>query len=468
MLYVFIVNGGCCPICEEVAKKNSGVYKVKMMMPGRNAPPMHPHCRCSTAAHSSRADYDAWLNYLEQGGTTAKWNTLDEKEKLKFAGNGNGSKEPTYEELKQQIDDERKRLSDMSNEDYELDDKIREYERKNKQFSEFEGLKKDELSRKLKVINNELVGLEEINDRWYNRPERGTDEYTAWCEWKRSIDFDSMQSRMYKLLDEKSGIINKLDRWDDYEAWKKWKKENPVDGLNSRKATLADEMAALETKIADMEKQIIGKRMVEGLKKKGVTYREVSKHSKALTADKIISELAGGDLTQGSCASVGLAYCGQKCGLNVLDFRDGDSRNFFSTRGNLKELSKMQGLKTYYKTARSSVTAGNQLLKQTEVGKEYYLVSGRHAAIVRRTDDGKLQYLELQSAYRSGWTDFDGNPRYTLKQRFGETKAFGSLDDESFMIEVDSFKDCKDFQELLGYINTADDKQRKGSYGTIK
>jgi len=125
-------------------------------------------------------------------------------------------------------------------------------------------------------------------------------------------------------------------------------------------------------------------------------------------------------------------------------------------------------LKTHYKTARSSVTAGNQLLKQVEKGKEYYLVSGRHAAIVRKTEDDILQYLELQSATNSGWTNFDGNPRYTLKWRFGETKAFGMLDDESFMIEVDSFKDCEEIQDILGYINTVESEQRKGKNGSIK
>lgn len=81
--YVFIVNGGCCPICEQVAKRNSGVYKVAKMMPGTNAPPMHPNCRCSTAAHSNRADYDAWLDYLSKGGTTEEWNKLQEKPKAK-------------------------------------------------------------------------------------------------------------------------------------------------------------------------------------------------------------------------------------------------------------------------------------------------------------------------------------------------------------------------------------------------
>lgn len=82
--YIFIINHnaskhGCCSFCEEVAKKDTGysekgVYLVKDMMPGENAPPMHPHCRCSVAAWEDDAEYEAWLDHLEQGGTTEEWN----------------------------------------------------------------------------------------------------------------------------------------------------------------------------------------------------------------------------------------------------------------------------------------------------------------------------------------------------------------------------------------------------------
>lgn len=82
--YQFIVNGGCCPICEAVARKNGGVYLVKDMMPGENAPPMHPHCRCGTAAYEDSEEYEAWLDYLAGGGTTDEWNKLSDAEKAKY------------------------------------------------------------------------------------------------------------------------------------------------------------------------------------------------------------------------------------------------------------------------------------------------------------------------------------------------------------------------------------------------
>lgn len=69
--YEFIVNTGCCEICAALNGKH---FKVAKMMPGENAPPMHPHCRCSTAAYSDDAEYEAWLDHLANGGTTAEWN----------------------------------------------------------------------------------------------------------------------------------------------------------------------------------------------------------------------------------------------------------------------------------------------------------------------------------------------------------------------------------------------------------
>lgn len=97
--YRFIVNGTGCPICKEIAKKNGGVYMVKDMIPGLNAPPMHPHCMCSTAAYEDSAEYEAWLDYLSKGGTTEEW----EKLKIKKLNKGlsakiGGDEVPLHEE----------------------------------------------------------------------------------------------------------------------------------------------------------------------------------------------------------------------------------------------------------------------------------------------------------------------------------------------------------------------------------
>lgn len=77
--YEFIVNGGCCDICAALDGKH---FKVINMMPGENAPPLHPHCRCSTAAWADSKDYEDWLNFLDKGGTTAEYNKQKAAQKI--------------------------------------------------------------------------------------------------------------------------------------------------------------------------------------------------------------------------------------------------------------------------------------------------------------------------------------------------------------------------------------------------
>ena len=373
---------------------------------------------------------------------------------------------PTRKQMREKIKEDQTRIGDIKSEMRAVD---RDIDKHNiTDFDDLKGLKKSDISGKIKAIEEREKEVDPIVHRLYNRPERGTPEYEAWREWKRGIDRDSIIEEQMQLATEKAALQKQLRRFDQYDEWTAWKKDHPLDGLKTKRLSLADELKRLEDEIKDFEKALAANpvlNIVDRLDDRGVVFREVKKHLKALKENEIISALAGGDMTQGSCASLGLAYMGQKGGLNVLDFRDGASRSFFATTYNLEEISRLPGVKTHREIARSSTTAGNRLLKNVEDGKEYYLVCGRHAAIVRKADDGALQYLELQSARYSGWHNFDGNPRYTLKTRFGECSGY---DVEAFMIEVDSFKDSDDLKQLLGYINTAENEQRKGTYGTIK
>lgn len=68
--YEYIAEPTACPICKVLDGKH---FKVAKMLPGENAAPMYPHCRCSTAPYSDRKEFDEWLNYLENGGTTEQW-----------------------------------------------------------------------------------------------------------------------------------------------------------------------------------------------------------------------------------------------------------------------------------------------------------------------------------------------------------------------------------------------------------
>lgn len=198
-----------------------------------------------------------------------------------------------------------------------------------------------------------------------------------------------------------------------------------------------------------------------------VAYNPVKRQEKQRTEDEIVAELGGGDKTVGSCASLGLAWCGQKAGLDVLDFRGGISQKTFSRTSNLKLLKDLPGIVWDEEVGAYPITVGNKLLKRVESGKEYYFAAGRHAAIVRKNESGTLQYLELQSSTNNGWHDFNGNPRYTLNTRFGAPSSnWGRC--TAFMFEVDSVKDSPEIAMILGYINTNENEQKKGASGTIK
>lgn len=84
-MYEFICNEhatkhGTCDICRGLNGKH---FKVKDMMPGENAPPLHPNCRCSTAAHEDSEEYEAWLDHLAYGGSTITWEKQKTVAKIK-------------------------------------------------------------------------------------------------------------------------------------------------------------------------------------------------------------------------------------------------------------------------------------------------------------------------------------------------------------------------------------------------
>lgn len=56
--YVFITEAKPCPDCARLAGQQ---FELKDMQPGENAPPMHPICRCSTAAAMDQDEFEKWL-----------------------------------------------------------------------------------------------------------------------------------------------------------------------------------------------------------------------------------------------------------------------------------------------------------------------------------------------------------------------------------------------------------------------
>lgn len=183
----------------------------------------------------------------------------------------------------------------------------------------------------------------------------------------------------------------------------------------------------------------------------------VKKLTEELDEAAIIKRIGGGDETAGSCASLAFAYCANKKGLNVLDFRDGASRGFFSQKCFSILETMANGRSTFQLKSPKEVVDTMSLFARE--GAEYYFAGGQHAAIIRKRD-GLLEYLELQTQGSNGWYPLTPS---SYKDRFG-SKQIGFCT----ILQVGRICRSEGFQELLEFLNTELHQQVKGAKGGKK
>ena len=188
----------------------------------------------------------------------------------------------------------------------------------------------------------------------------------------------------------------------------------------------------------------------EEAQKYGVNYKQVYQYAKQPTERQIINKLAGADKTGGSCASQALAYCGQKAGYDVCDYRGGLSREYFRKKSVIRNIAKYKGVESISENMGDDLISAKNILNKLEKNKEYYLSCGRHAAIVKQNGQGSSYYLELQGPRKrdNGWKKIDDT---VLKERF---VCNPKNNKGAFAVKVDSLKNCNEFKDILGYINT--------------
>lgn len=206
--------------------------------------------------------------------------------------------------------------------------------------------------------------------------------------------------------------------------------------------------------------------VIEALNDARVEYNDVRPFTIQLSEEEIISRVGGGDLTRGSCSSLAFAYAGNRGGLDVLDFRDGNSRAQFSTRSVISNVvTKVGGIVV---EEVSDFRAADSLFSSMIHGREYYFACAAHAAIVRKSTSG-YEYLELQSATDNG---FKPLTKDVLKWRFGAKQSRSSRGRKialsSFLVDIDNLNNNSGFRRMLGYINTNEGDQKKGGDGTIR
>ena len=195
---------------------------------------------------------------------------------------------------------------------------------------------------------------------------------------------------------------------------------------------------------------------------KNVDHIPIEIASTERTEDQIIDSISGGDKTDGSCSSLALAYAGNRAGYVVYDFRGGQSCDVFSSRSSIEQIANLEGVKSVILRGTDDTVCVGQLLTNINSGKEYYMATGSHAAVVR-FNEGRYQYLELQSGIPSdnGWQTLTLNAMYArFRCRDGRDTEWSN-----YLIDLESLQNNTEFLNLLGYINTMAPVQMKGADG---
>lgn len=72
--YEWVAEPSACDICAPLDGKRFKVKGADIGNPDHPLFPMHPNCRCAIVpVPMDREEYNAWLDHIDQGGTTEKW-----------------------------------------------------------------------------------------------------------------------------------------------------------------------------------------------------------------------------------------------------------------------------------------------------------------------------------------------------------------------------------------------------------
>ena len=122
--YKYIACGGA-DVCDVCKKMDGRVFSVKKIMPGVNAPPMHPNCHCSTAPYIDEKKYYEWLDSYDQHHMSyndwVEWNNVAEQREKIIQSNKNvripETAKKAIREAFQYINEAKKNKAEFSKED---------------------------------------------------------------------------------------------------------------------------------------------------------------------------------------------------------------------------------------------------------------------------------------------------------------------------------------------------------------
>lgn len=214
------------------------------------------NCRCALLQRARWALDEDELKTLKE---RAEYYGLDKSDnfkdfKKKYLKAASDDTQMTRSDMWQKIRDDQKRISDINTEVRILDKKIDKHNISD--FDDLKGLKKSDISDRIKEIEERRNEIDPIISKIHDRPESGTAERKAWREWMKTIDRDSLINEQMELAVERADLDRLLHRWDDYEEWLQWKRDHPLDVLKSQKTAFLAEAENLEREIKDFRSRL--------------------------------------------------------------------------------------------------------------------------------------------------------------------------------------------------------------------
>lgn len=415
--YIATLDERTCEVCGHM---DGRVFRLEDRESGVNSPPMHINCRCTIACvipakyrsgneqRSARNEKGGWgtvpasMTYDEwKAQNEDRLNAMRKKSRNPAKRTGKGASAPTPDPYSIEAEAERvRKLPDLMK---ERDD---------------QALKKADEEADARMA--ELKAIKEPT-------EEDKAEFKAWEEviaHHNEPGYVGESPEYTSVLQRFDGVMSSVKS--------KWDSEH----------------------IPDI--------MRKDLSSQNVTYLAMKPNKKELNGPEIIAKLGGLDRTKGSCVSQAFAYVLNKNGLDVTDFRGGESEEYFASKGwkNLLDEGKAR-------SGQWGIRETKKALNDMEVGKEYMLVAGRHCSIVRMGEEGP-EYLELQNIPKyNRWWKMEGGPygnlSETLRERFKvKGKSWSGLAD------ISEFEGNEEILKLGGYINTEPDKAVRGEGGAVK
>lgn len=261
-----------------------------------------------------------------------------------------------------------------------------------------------------------------------------------------------------KNMDYSNDLSDRYSKLEDmtYDEWKGEQEvlnPEPKAGLNSKE---------VQEEYKDWSSKTIINGATMKFENQNVPKVDVKVMEEKLSSEQIIDKVCGDDNGKGVCMSVAFAYAANKLGLDVKDFRNDASRTVMcqgdeGTGKAFVDIISLKGVDTIEEASSNDLVSVNNLLKNTQPGKEYILITGGHAAVVK-CEDGTIntaKYAELQSVEESGFKNLSES---VLLGRFNcctiHVNDGKIAKQRSFLVDIDSLGNNEGFRAAMEYVNT--------------